>query len=67
MVPFVLLLVSLLLFGGLGASGVEPPSDWRNAAACSLALMFLFAASAHFTSTEKDPIAMVPSVFPVRS
>ncbi|HEV2091834.1 MAG TPA: DoxX family protein [Rubrobacter sp.] len=64
MVPFVLLLVSLLAFRSLGAAGVEPLSDWRNAAACSLALMFLFTASAHFTSTKKDLIAMVPSVFP---
>lgn len=63
MVPFVLLLVSLLLFGGLGALGVEPLSDWRNAAAGSLALMFLFTASAHFTSTKKDLISTVPSVF----
>lgn len=64
MVPFGLLLVSLLVFRGLGALGVEPLSDWRSAGACALALMFLFTASAHFTSTRKDLIAMVPSVFP---
>lgn len=64
MVPFVLLSVSLLVFRGLGAVGVEPLSDWRNAAACALALMFLFTAGAHFTSTRRDLISMVPSVFP---
>ncbi len=64
MVPFGLLLASLLVFRTLGALGVEPLSDWRNAAACALALMFLFTASAHFTSTKRDLIAMVPSVFP---
>ena len=64
MVPFVLLLASLLVFRGLGVLGVEPLSDWRNAAAGALALMFVFTASAHFTSTKKSLIAMVPSVFP---
>jgi uncharacterized membrane protein len=64
MIPFGLLLASLLVFRTLGALGVEPLSDWRNAAACALALMFLFTASAHFTSTKRDLIAMVPSVFP---
>ena len=38
MVPFGLLLVSLLVLRGLGALGVEPLSDWRNAAACALAV-----------------------------
>ena len=64
MVPLGVLLVSLLVFRSLGALGVETLSDWRNAAACALALMFLFSASAHFTSTRRDLISMVPSVFP---
>jgi uncharacterized membrane protein len=64
MVPLGVLLVSLLVFRSLGALGVETLSDWRNAAACALALMFLFTASAHFTSTRRDLISMVPSVFP---
>ncbi len=64
MVPLGVLLVSLLVFRGLGALGVEPLSDWPNAAAGALALMFLFTASAHFTGTRRDLISMVPSVFP---
>ena len=64
MVPFGLLLVSLLVFRSLGALGVEPLADWRNAAACALALMFLFTASAHFMSTRRDLVAMVPAAFP---
>ena len=64
MVPLGVLLVSLLVFRILGALGVETLSDWRNAAACALALMFLFTASAHFTGTKKDLISMVPSAFP---
>lgn len=65
MVPFGLLLVSLLVFRGLGALGVEPLSDWRNAAAYALAVMFLFTASAHFTSTDLSPWSRTRS--PVRS
>ena len=64
MVPLGVLLVSLLVFRTFGALGFEPLSEWRNAAACALAVMFLFTASAHFTRTKKDLIAMVPSVFP---
>ena len=64
MVPFGLLLVSLLAFRSLGALGFEPLSDWRNAAVGALALMFLFTASAHFTSTRRDLISMVPAAFP---
>ena len=64
MVPLGVLLASLLVFRTFGALGFEPLSEWRTAAACALAVMFLFTASAHFTRTKKDLIAMVPSVFP---
>ncbi len=64
MVPLGVLLVSLLVFRTFGVLGFEPLSEWRTAAACALAVMFLFTASAHFTRTKKDLIAMVPSVFP---
>ena len=64
MVPLGVLLVSLLVFRTFGALGFEPLSEWRTAAACALAVMFLFTASAHFTRTKKDLISMVPSVFP---
>ncbi len=64
MVPLGVLLVSLLVFRSLGALGVEPLSDWRNAAAGALALMFLFTASAHFTGTRRDLISMVPAALP---
>ena len=64
MVPLGVLLVPLLVFRSLGALGVELLSDWRNAAAGALALMFLFTANAHFTGTRRDLISMVPSAFP---
>ena len=64
MVPLGVLLASLLVFRSFGALGIEPLSEWRTAAACALAVMFLFTAGAHFTRTKKDLISMVPSVFP---
>src|SRR5215213_8756884 len=64
MVVLVVLLVSLVLFGGLGALGVGTLSTWHEVVAWALATMFLFTASSHFTRTREDLIAMVPGVFP---
>jgi uncharacterized membrane protein len=65
MVVLVVLLVSLVLFGGLGALGVGALSTWHEVVAWALATMFLFTASSHFVArTRDDLIAMVPGVFP---
>ena len=65
MVVLVVLLVSLVLFGGLGALGVGALSTWHDVVAWALAAMFLFTASSHFVArTREDLIAMVPGVFP---
>jgi uncharacterized membrane protein len=58
------LLVSLMLFGSLGALGVDLYSSWQVSAAWALAVMFLFTASAHFTKTKEDLVGMVPKTFP---
>lgn len=63
-ISVVVLFASLALFGGLGELDVDAPSTGRDAVAWSLASMFLFTASAHFTRTRGDFIAMVPRVFP---
>ena len=64
MVVLGVLLASLVLFRGLGVLGVDPFSTWQVSAAWALAVMFLFTASAHFTRTKEDLIAMVPKAFP---
>lgn len=64
MAVLVVLLASLMLFGGLGALGVEAFSTWRDVVAWALAAMFAFTASAHFTRTREDLVATVPKVFP---
>ena len=64
MVVLVVLLASLALFGGLSALGVDAFSTPRDVVAWALAAMFLFTASAHFTRTRGDLVAMVPRAFP---
>ena len=65
MVALVVLLVSLVLFVGLGSLGVGALSTWHEVVAWALATMFLFTASSHFVArTREDLIAMVPGVFP---
>jgi uncharacterized membrane protein len=55
MTVLVVLFASLLLFGGLGALGVDVLSTWQDSVAWVLAVMFQFTACAHF---------MVPEAFP---
>jgi uncharacterized membrane protein len=64
MVPFLVLAVSFLVFGVLGALGVGTFSTWQDAGAWALATMLLLTASAHFTRTKEDLVKMVPDTFP---
>ena len=63
MVPFLVLLLSLLVLRSLGAAGVGLFASWPSDAAYALALMLLVTASAHFTKTKEDLIRMVPAAF----
>ena len=64
MAVLVVLFGSLLIYRGLGAAGVVSLQSWLHCARFALSTMFLFTAIAHFTSTRKDMIAMVPPSFP---
>ena len=64
MAVLIMLLVALVFFRGLGILGVGDLSVWQVSAAWALAVMFLFTASAHFTSTKDDLAKMVPLAFP---
>lgn len=64
MVPFLVLIISLLVFRGLGAAGVDALSSWAAATRYALAVMFVFTASAHFTSMKEDLIRMMPKAVP---
>ena len=67
MIPFLVLLVSLLVLRGLGAAGVGLLAAWPTDAAYALALMLLLTGTAHFTQTKEDLIRMVPAAFPFRA
>ncbi|MFZ0314155.1 MAG: DoxX family protein [Candidatus Korobacteraceae bacterium] len=64
MAVLIVLFGSLLLYRALGAMGIAALQTWQSCARFALATMFLFTATAHFTSTRKDLIAMVPPAFP---
>lgn len=64
MAVLIVLFGSLLLYRGLGATGVGALQSWLTCARFALATMFLFTAMAHFASPRKDMIAMVPPSFP---
>jgi uncharacterized membrane protein len=64
MVPFVVMLTSLLLFRLAGACGISGLASWRAATRGALAVLFLFTSTAHFTPTKEDLIQMVPPQIP---
>ncbi|HLY43052.1 MAG TPA: hypothetical protein VKR52_17700 [Terracidiphilus sp.] len=64
MAVLVVLFVSWIAFRAAGAFGVHVFATWQSSAAYALAVMFLFTAIAHFTSTRHDLARMVPDIFP---
>lgn len=64
MLPLIVLLVSLLVFRGLGGLGVPLFLTWHDSAPWALCVMVLVTASAHFTVLKEDLIKMVPPFFP---
>jgi uncharacterized membrane protein len=64
MVPFVVLLVALLGFRGLGALGGPLFTTWQDCVPYALAVMFLFTAGSRLTSMKEDLVKMVPKIFP---
>ena len=64
MIVLVILAAGVLLSKILGLLGVEALDSWVVATRFGLALMFLFTASAHFTSMRHDLVRMVPPWMP---
>ncbi len=64
MAPFILMLISLLVFRGFGALGLSLFASWQDSTRYALALMFLFTATTHFTGMKEDLVKMVPSIMP---
>jgi uncharacterized membrane protein len=64
MAVVVVLLVSWLIFRGIGALGVLALAAWQDSARYALAVMFVFTAIAHFNNMKHDLAQMIPSFFP---
>ena len=64
MAVLIVLLVSWLIFRGIGALGVAALAAWQDSARYALAVMFVFTAIAHFNKMKHDLAQMIPSFFP---
>jgi len=64
MLVLLILVVSVLVFRGLGFAGVSALASWAAAVRDGLAVMLLFTASAHFTPMKEDLIRMTPRWVP---
>jgi uncharacterized membrane protein len=64
MLVLFVLVVSILIFRGLGLAGVSALASWPATARDGLAVMLLFTASAHFTTMKEDLIRMTPRWVP---
>ncbi|HXE91909.1 MAG TPA: DoxX family protein [Terriglobales bacterium] len=64
MIVVLVLLGALLACRAIGALGVQYLDSWIASTRSGLALMFLFTASAHFTTMKEDLVRMVPPAFP---
>lgn len=64
MAVLLVLVVSLIAFRGVGAMGVGAFASWQESARYAVALMFLFASTAHFTKMKYDLARMVPRKLP---
>jgi len=64
MLVLIVLVAGVLISRTLGFVGVEAFDSWPAATRAGLALMFLFTASAHFTSMRHDLARMVPAWMP---
>jgi uncharacterized membrane protein len=64
MAVLIVLLVSWLVFRGIGVLGVPALATWHASAQYALAVMFVLTGSAHFTGMKHDLERMVPRVFP---
>lgn len=64
MLVFAILVVSFIVFRGLGLAGIAIFASSQASARDALAVMLFFAASAHFTSMKDDLLRMMPPWIP---
>jgi len=61
MLVLLVLVISLLLFRGLGALGISIFDTWVDSTRFALAAMFLFTGTAHFNKMRHDLVRMMPA------
>jgi uncharacterized membrane protein len=64
MIPFYVMVAAALIVRIFGALVWPAINDWEAATRLGLAVMFVFTGMAHFTSTRRDLIRMVPPQLP---
>jgi len=64
MTPIFILLISSLLFRGVGWLGVTYLNSWRAAVRVALTVTFLFTGATHFSNLKQDYAAMIPNPLP---
>jgi uncharacterized membrane protein len=64
MIPFFILVISILLLRLLGVVGVHWFHSWTICLRGGLAVMFFFTAASHWGRRREDLVAMVPPVLP---
>ncbi|MCR8644332.1 DoxX family protein [Paenibacillus sp. N1-5-1-14] len=63
MIPFYALVVSYVIFRGLGLVGLSYFDQWQTPLQAAVAIMLLLTASAHWGAKKTDLVRMVPPIF----
>lgn len=64
MVVLLILILSCLIFRGLGFAGLSAFTNWQACARDGLSLMLVFTGISHFTSMKEDFVRMIPPSIP---
>ena len=64
MVVLLILVISCLIFRGLGFAGVPAFTTWQASARDALSLMLAFTGISHFTFMKEDMVRMMPPSIP---
>ena len=64
MVAFLILVLSCLIFRGLGFAGIPAFAAWQAPARDALSLMLVFTGVSHFTFMKEDFVRMMPPSIP---
>ena len=66
MVVLLILVLSCLIFRGLGFAGIPAFATWQASARDALSLMLVFTGVSHFTFMKEDFVRMMPPSIPWR-